>query len=215
MTGASHPSQERGLNPPDDNGNERCAFCGRSHSVHPEPRTAAPGPAAREFRDRFTVFPDTGIVELNCFRCDGTPRGNDTWEVGYHPSLDVLIEQARVHDATRHGVVREPAGRPATASGPGADYEQYIDRLFAPVRAEMDRLRAALDGAQDPIPEPGAATPGQAADFAENDAGKLDALADWFDLYDARPGGTPNGEVQEDLRRMAKIVRHLAAVRES
>lgn len=55
-----------------------------------------------EFNDRFTVFPDTGIIELNCFKCDGPggpgTRGTNTWPVGYHPSLDVLVEQARSHN---------------------------------------------------------------------------------------------------------------------
>lgn len=63
--------------------------------------------ADREFSDRFTVFPDSGIVELNCFRCPGGRRPDgtreDTWPVGYHPSLDVLIEQARAHDLAKHG----------------------------------------------------------------------------------------------------------------
>ena len=66
---------------------------------------------AREFGDRFTIIPDSGIVELKCFRCPGLPIGNDTWRVGYHPSLDVLIEQARAHNLAEHnGTVgaREP-----------------------------------------------------------------------------------------------------------
>ena len=71
---------------------------------------ASRAPAAPEFGDRFTVKPDTGIVQLNCFRCPGFPLGNDDWDVGYHPSLDVLVEQARAHDAEKHGVqAPEPA----------------------------------------------------------------------------------------------------------
>lgn len=57
---------------------------------------------AREFNNRFTVIPDSGVTALNCFRCPGG-NGDDTWEVGYHPSLDVLMEQARAHDAAKHG----------------------------------------------------------------------------------------------------------------
>jgi hypothetical protein len=53
------------------------------------------GPA--EFRDHFTIFPDSGITELHCFSCDMK------WAVGWHPSLDVLIEQARQHNRERHG----------------------------------------------------------------------------------------------------------------
>lgn len=60
-----------------------------------------------EFNDRFTVFPDTGIIELNCFKCHGPggpgTRGTDTWPVGYQPSLDVLVEQARIHNR-KHAV---------------------------------------------------------------------------------------------------------------
>jgi hypothetical protein len=60
----------------------------------------------REFDGRFTAFPDTGIIELNCYKCDGPggpgTRGTDTWPVGYHPSLDLLIEQARSHNTERH-----------------------------------------------------------------------------------------------------------------
>lgn len=49
-----------------------------------------------EFDDRFTVFPDSGITELHCCTC------NTAWAVGYHPSLDVLAEQARAHNAAKH-----------------------------------------------------------------------------------------------------------------
>ena len=62
--------------------------------------TETPRPA-REFGDRFTVIPDSGITALNCFRCPGG-NGADTWEIGYHPSLDVLIEQARAHNLASH-----------------------------------------------------------------------------------------------------------------
>lgn len=56
--------------------------------------------AERRFSDRFTVIPDSGIVELDCFRC---PGADARWQVGYHPSLDVLIEQAQAHDLAEHG----------------------------------------------------------------------------------------------------------------
>jgi len=55
--------------------------------------------APPEFKDRFTIIPDTGVVELDCYRC---PPDEDRWRVGYHPSLDVLIEQARAHDLAKH-----------------------------------------------------------------------------------------------------------------
>lgn len=62
-------------------------------------------PDTREFGDRFTAIPDSGIVELNCSTCPGPET--DTWKVGYHPSLDVLIEQARAHNLAEHGGPRD------------------------------------------------------------------------------------------------------------
>lgn len=55
-----------------------------------------------EFGDQFTVIPDTGITRLHCRKC---AAGNDPayFEVGYHPSLDVLTERARAHNQERHG----------------------------------------------------------------------------------------------------------------
>lgn len=58
---------------------------------------------SREFADRFTVCPDGEVVSVSCFRCPGFPEGMDTWLIGYHPSLDYLIEWAREHDAKYHG----------------------------------------------------------------------------------------------------------------
>lgn len=56
------------------------------------------------FSDRFTVFPDSGVIELHCSRCAAAARKAVTrWKVGYHPSLDVLIEQARAHNLAEHG----------------------------------------------------------------------------------------------------------------
>lgn len=54
------------------------------------------------FAGRFTIFPDTGITQLHCYKC------GQAWDVGYHPSLDVLIERAWAHIATcpRRGEVR-------------------------------------------------------------------------------------------------------------
>ena len=60
----------------------------------------------REFDDRFTVFPDIGVIELSCFSCDGhggpNTHGSGTWAIGHHPSLDVLVDQARIHNADYH-----------------------------------------------------------------------------------------------------------------
>jgi hypothetical protein len=53
------------------------------------------------FGDQFTVFPDTGITELHCYRCESGSE-KKRWRVGYHPSLDVLIEQARAHNLAEH-----------------------------------------------------------------------------------------------------------------
>jgi predicted transposase YbfD/YdcC len=55
------------------------------------------------FNDRFTVFPDSGITELHCNKCVADTRLVTRWKVGYHPSLDVLIEQARAHNLAEHG----------------------------------------------------------------------------------------------------------------
>ena len=48
------------------------------------------------FRDRFTVFPDSGVTELHCYKCAAK------WAIGYHPSLDVLVEQAHAHNMAAH-----------------------------------------------------------------------------------------------------------------
>jgi hypothetical protein len=53
------------------------------------------------FSDRFTVFPDSGEIELHCYKCQVGSR-EARWKVGYHPSLDVLIEQARAHNRAEH-----------------------------------------------------------------------------------------------------------------
>jgi hypothetical protein len=58
---------------------------------------------APEFGHNFTIFPDSGVTELHCYRCE-PPK--DRWQVGYHPSLDVLVEQARAHDLAEHGEAR-------------------------------------------------------------------------------------------------------------
>ena len=50
------------------------------------------------FGHRYTVIPDSGVTALHC----GTHNPPAVWEVGYHPSLDVLIEQARAHDVAEH-----------------------------------------------------------------------------------------------------------------
>jgi hypothetical protein len=71
------------------------AGSGRTQSELPSPPVLA-ATLAREFNDRFTIFPDTGVTQLHCYRCDSA------WAVGYHPSLDVLIDQARAHNQTAH-----------------------------------------------------------------------------------------------------------------
>jgi hypothetical protein len=59
------------------------------------------------FGHRFTVIPDSGVVELHC----GTHNPPAVWGVGYHPSLDVLIDQARAHDVAEHD--NDSAAQPA------------------------------------------------------------------------------------------------------
>ena len=61
------------------------------------------------FRDRFTIFPDTGKTQLHCYDCDVT------WDIGYHPSLDILNEQAREHNDRFHAGLAGtgPLGTPA------------------------------------------------------------------------------------------------------
>jgi hypothetical protein len=49
-----------------------------------------------EFKDRFTVIPDTRTTQLLCNPCNVV-----IWR-SYHPSLDVLIEQARAHNLAEH-----------------------------------------------------------------------------------------------------------------
>jgi hypothetical protein len=63
------------------------------------------------FGHRYTVIPDSGVVELHC----GTHNPPAVWEVGYHPSLDVLIERAQAHDVAEHDndSAAEPAAWPA------------------------------------------------------------------------------------------------------
>jgi hypothetical protein len=51
------------------------------------------------FGDRYTVIPDSGVTELRCSSHSPEAR---RWPVGYHPSLDVLVEQARAHDLAEH-----------------------------------------------------------------------------------------------------------------
>ena len=97
---------------------------------------AQPQPGGREFRDRFTVIPDTGVTALNCFRCPGPPPG-DTWEVGYHPSLDVLVEQARAHDAEKHGV-QQPQPAPGPKVVTGTDWKGRTWSYVPPVAAEAE-----------------------------------------------------------------------------
>jgi hypothetical protein len=58
---------------------------------------------ASDFSDRFTAFPDSGIIEMHCNKCVAESRDVTRWQVGYHPSLDVLIEQAHAHNRAEHG----------------------------------------------------------------------------------------------------------------
>ena|ERR1035441_3987118 len=62
------------------------------------------------FRDRFTVIPDGGITELHCSACQAVDREDWQWGVGYHPSLDILIEQAVAHNRAKHGTDGSPSG---------------------------------------------------------------------------------------------------------
>jgi len=78
------------------------------------------------FGHRYTVIPDSGVVELHC----GTHIAPVRWEVGYHPSLDVLIEQARAHDVAEHD---NDAGH----------------AVAGPLEAEITRLRGALEALAD------------------------------------------------------------------
>lgn len=88
---------------------EECRSCDRKYRMScPNMANAIlrSGPAATvmsedapEFGDRFTVIPDSGVIELHCGSHSPEAR---TWKVGYHPSLDVLVEQARAHNAAEH-----------------------------------------------------------------------------------------------------------------
>lgn len=51
-----------------------------------------------EFNNRFTVVADSGDVELHC----SSHSPGESWVVGYHPSLDVVVEQAREHNVAKH-----------------------------------------------------------------------------------------------------------------
>jgi len=50
---------------------------------------------------------------------------------------------------------------------------------------------------------------GKPLEFVDSDAAKLEALAHWFDVFDADDGsaGLANNEVQIDLRRIAQNLR--------
>lgn len=48
------------------------------------------------FGNRYTIFPDGEITSLHCYTC------NEAEEIGYHPSLDLLIQRAAVHEMTNH-----------------------------------------------------------------------------------------------------------------
>jgi hypothetical protein len=81
------------------------------------------------FGHRYTVIPDSGDVELHCGTCPDSAR----WRVGYHPSLDVLIGQARAHDIAEHD---NDAGHAAAGA----------------LEAETGRLRAVLEVLASPEP---------------------------------------------------------------
>lgn len=80
-------------------------------------------PLTTVFGHRYTAIPDSGVVELSC----GTHNSPAKWEVGYHPSLDVLIGQAAAHDRTEHG----------NDSGAG-DHAAEIRKLRSAVRELLD-----------------------------------------------------------------------------
>jgi hypothetical protein len=52
-----------------------------------------------EFQDQYTVFATAGQVWMMCASHMPFTR---SWLVGYRPSLDVLIKQARQHDEREH-----------------------------------------------------------------------------------------------------------------
>jgi hypothetical protein len=62
-----------------------------------------PGIGQFWFRDRFTIIPGSGTTVLHCG--SHAPEAMQ-WEVGYRPSLDVLIERARIHNRDHHGETR-------------------------------------------------------------------------------------------------------------
>jgi len=51
--------------------------------------------------------------------------------------------------------------------------------------------------------------------ITEIDPDKLDLLADWLDMDDARKGGGRGAEVQADLRRWARLLREHAGLDKS
>jgi hypothetical protein len=58
--------------------------------------------ASAEFADRFTVFPDGATTGLHCRQC--AAEGREPYRgIGYHPSLDVVLERALEHNRTEHG----------------------------------------------------------------------------------------------------------------
>jgi hypothetical protein len=61
-------------------------------------RDRQPSPAG--FDGRLTVIPDSGNVRLHC---TGHSPEAAAWHIGYHPSLDVVVEQARAHVRAEHG----------------------------------------------------------------------------------------------------------------
>lgn len=58
-----------------------------------------------KFNHSFTIFPDGESTSLHCFHCDTVEP------IGYHPSLDILIERAQKHLAERHGIRRRRVWR--------------------------------------------------------------------------------------------------------
>lgn len=55
-----------------------------------------------EFSGQFTVIPDRGTTALHCHKC-AAANLRAYFEIGYHPSLDVVINRAREHNQAKHG----------------------------------------------------------------------------------------------------------------
>jgi len=78
------------------------------------------------------------------------------------------------------------------------DFRADVHAVLAEVREMRPQQRELRDY-----------TDGLREDLREIDPAKLDLLADWFDMDDARKGSGRGVGVQADLRRWAKLLREL------